>query len=298
MKQKLLVAVSIALVLTISSFAFCKENDSYGNSDLARIIIEIFSEKNKDVFFRILSTTSKQSNVDNNTETVVNDQSVDSTAKTTTVEQNAVNNPDTTTKEQNKESSSVIEDGNNNIYRYATKNSKQLVGEIKDFNDPKKIYKARIDEIKMINGEKYATFNCFEDGLIDFKLNKNIDEYEEDMLAFFKVSNAGRISIKKKVYSSTLSGDNVFVVNSVEDEDVFLNKDNLILSLEDDYFETLNQKYKISAYKCFYVECLTKKGKYTFENVEETTKDKIKLEVDDKIIFDATNKMMIVFRVV
>ena len=247
------------------------------NSKLAEFVLDIFSSDNKNNFFKIVLNSIENNKKSNNK-----------------LDNKEVKQE--TTKETSSNNNNPVD--NTNVKKEESKSSSSTMADINDFNDPLKLYKANIEEIKTTKGEKYATFNCYEDGKIDLKLKNNIEKYEEDMLVFFKVSRLHQISIRKRISQKDLDDENTFNVISVEDDVAILSGDNLTLDLSEDYFNTSKEEYKIKAYKCFYVETLISKGIYKFDSVEELPKENISLIADDKIIVDSENKILVVFHII
>ena len=193
--------------------------------------------------------------------------------------QNEVVKDENTNKEENNDSNK--ENNNDNV-----------VADI----DTIKIYIGTVELITKRRGETFVTVKDFEGEEREIKVKDDTKVPDVHTLLIYKLTSKGYVKLKKQLAIED-TNKNYFLVEDVDNELVKLKNIEEILDLENDKVTISGETHKLYKYTFYLAEVgENKNGINEFIEVTPLAKEELKLQKEDRVIFDAEAKMMFVIR--
>lgn len=162
--------------------------------------------------------------------------------------------------------------------------------------DTKKVYVGTVELITKRRGEIFVTIKDFNGEEHEIKVNEDTKVPDVHTLLVYKLTSKGYVRLKKQL-SIEDTNKNYFLVEDVDNELVKIKNVEEMLDLEKDKITLSGDTHRLDRYTYYLAEIEeNKNGINEFVEVKEQAREDLKVQKEDRLIFDANAKMMFVIR--
>ena len=158
------------------------------------------------------------------------------------------------------------------------------------------VYIGKVVEKKEERGINYITIENFDGTKQTIQLSKDTEVPEVHTLMLYKVSSKGSVRVEKLFTIEDAKSDYMLVTEA--DKELITLKDiEETLDLDKDVFEYADKEIKLYKYDFYFAEIVQNDDDiYTFDDVIAIKKEDLKLDKEDRLVFDHENRIVIIVR--
>ena len=163
-------------------------------------------------------------------------------------------------------------------------------------NDTKKLYIGSVEKVYERRGENYIIVKEFNGVEREIKVSSSATLPKQNTLLVYKLSSKGDVRLKKKLTFEDID-KNYLYVEETDKELVKIKGQEKWMDLEMDYYVFNGEKIELDEYTYYLVEMEENKDNvYEFNNAIVQEKKEIKLEEEDRMIFDKETELAFIIR--